>query len=103
MAGADAFSAWRARSIAVVRGTLSSRVRAEIAKGFSSVLAKQRVMYAYGNTLPCGHLDKGIETAATVFMKRVDEVIARDRCSRTEAIEKARKENEAIFEAFQAV
>jgi hypothetical protein len=65
--------------------------------------AEQRVMHQYGNTLPRSNFGKGADTLVTKFLRRVDEVMIRDHCSRTEAMRKARQENEAEFGLFQWV
>jgi hypothetical protein len=61
------------------------------------------VEYHYGNTLPRTRIVKGVDTPTTRFMKRVDDIMIRDDCSRTVAMQKARQENEAEFGLFQLV
>jgi hypothetical protein len=87
----------------VKKMTHEDAVATEIAKGCSRELAEQRVMYQYGNTLPRSSIIKGADTVTTRFMKRCDDIMIRDDCSRTEAMQKARQENEAEFEIFQLV
>jgi hypothetical protein len=84
--------------------TYEDAVATEIAKGCSRELAEQCVLYAHGHTLPRSNVVKGAEdTLTTRFMKRVDDIMIRDNCERTVAMQKARQENEAEFEIFQLV
>jgi hypothetical protein len=81
--------------------TYEDAVAAEIAKGFSPTVAKQRVQHAYGATLPHSSIYKSLETATTPFMNRCDEIMARDKCDRITAMRKARLEHERDFAMFQ--
>jgi hypothetical protein len=87
----------------VKKMTYEDAVATEIRKGCSRELAEQRVMYQYGNTLPRSSIVKGADTVTTRFMKRCDDIMIRDDCSRTEAMQKARQENEREFALFQLV
>jgi hypothetical protein len=48
-------------------------------------------------------MNKAADTITTRFMKCVDGIMVRDRCDRATAMEKARKENEDLFDAYQLV
>jgi len=87
----------------VKKMTYEDAVATEIAKGCSRELAEQRAMYQYGNTLPRSNVVKGIDTVTTRFMKRCDDIMVRDGCSRTKAMQKARQENAAEFSIFQLI
>ncbi len=65
-------------------------VTAEIDKGFSEVVAKQRVMHAYGEAPR--DLMKG-DTAVTKFMRVTDRIMQKRGVERTEAMRLARKRN----------
>jgi hypothetical protein len=108
--GADFISSQRqpisaAKRVATGGSTLTyeKAVATEIAKGCSPLVAEQRVLATYGNTLPRSSVAKGDDTVTTHFMKCVDSIMLRDNCDRTDAMRKARQENEAEFAMFQLV
>jgi hypothetical protein len=80
-------------------------VAKEMAKGCSRELAEQKVMYAFGRTLPRSDIAEGmVDTVTTRFMKRVDDIMIRDCLSdRSIAMQKARQEHPGEFEIFQLV
>ena len=82
--------------------TFEAAVDAEISKGCSPVLAEQRVQQAYGQTLP----SVGAFTKASViekFARLVDQTMRRDGCDRARALEKVRRAEPDLYEAFQIV
>jgi hypothetical protein len=69
----------------------NSLVQAEIAKGCSPVVAAQRVCHLYPDAAQSA-ISKSADSDAARFMKVVIDIMQRDRCSRTEAMTKARRE-----------
>lgn len=49
-----------------------------------------------------GHQQGDISKSGADFEKRVSEIVARDKCTKTEALRKARVEDPAAFEAYQS-
>jgi hypothetical protein len=81
--------------------THEDAVADQMAKGLSREIAEQRVMYAYGNTLPRSDITKGAgDTLVTRFMAKCDQVMLDENCDRTEAMRRVRKRNEGLFDAF---
>jgi hypothetical protein len=84
--------------------THESAVADQMAKGLSREIAEQRVMYAYGNTLPRSSFAKGAgDTPIVKFMDKVDQCMINEDVDRTEAMRRVRKRNEGLFDAFQIV
>jgi hypothetical protein len=75
-------------------------VRAEISKGCSEVVARQRVAYAFPDLAR-----QAIAKAAgpAEFMAKVDETMRSDGCSRTAAMSKVRKQFPVLFAKYQNV
>ena len=70
----------------------------------SRELAEQRVMYAYGNTLPRSDIAKGAgDTLVTSFMAKVDACMINEEVDRTEAMRRIRKRHQGLSDAFQIV
>jgi hypothetical protein len=63
------------------------------------------VLYSYGDQLPRRNdaMSKAADSLVVRFMKRVDQTMLNECCDRTEAMRKARKENEREFADFQLV
>jgi hypothetical protein len=78
----------------------NSLVQAEIAKGCSPVVAAQRVCHLYPDAAQSA-ISKSADSDAARFMKVVIDIMQRDRCSRTEAMTKARREDPARFAKYQ--
>jgi hypothetical protein len=72
----------------------------QVAKGHSLVIAKQIVQHQFGNTLPRAAIHKG-DDLVKVFERRVEHIMKRDGCSRTQAMKKARKESSYSFAGYQ--
>jgi hypothetical protein len=84
--------------------THEDAVADQMAKGCSRELAEQRVMYAYGNTLPRSNVVKGAgDTLVTNFMAKCDQVMLDEGCDRTTAMQIVRKRHQGWFDAFQLV
>jgi hypothetical protein len=74
---------------------------AEINKGFSPVVAAQRVMHLHGS-VGAPDLMKG-DTSAVRFMRCVTKIMKRTGLQRTEAMQQARLRNPRLFARFQNV
>ena len=86
----------------VKKMTYEDAVATEISKGCSRELAEQKVMYAYGNTLPRSDVVKGAgDTLVTQFMNKVDECIINEQVDRTRAIQIVRKRHPGLYDCFQ--
>src|SRR5262249_45229085 len=97
-AGAFATTTSRSRS-------RSSRPSAnEMARGASTYeVAAQRVVNAYGNTLPHEEFAKGATDIAVTFCKYADDFVDGDSTMpRTEALRAARLANPSLFRALQS-
>jgi hypothetical protein len=82
--------------------TYEEAVATEIAKGCSRELAEQKVMYAYGNTLPrCDILKSAGDTLVTSFMAKCDQVMLDEGCDRTTAMQIVRKRHQGLYDCFQ--
>jgi hypothetical protein len=82
--------------------THEDAVADQMAKGLSREIAEQRVMYAYGNTLPRSYIAKGAgDTLVTRFMEKCDQVMVEEGVDRTTAMQIVRKRHEGLFDAFQ--
>jgi hypothetical protein len=84
--------------------THEDAVADQMAKGLSREIAEQRVLYAYGNTLPRSNIAKGAgDTPIVKFMDKVDQCMINEDVDRTEAMRRVRKRHEGLFDAFQIV
>jgi hypothetical protein len=76
----------------------------QMSKGLSREIAEQRVMYAYGNTLPRSDIAKAAgDSLVTTFMAKVDACMINEEVDRTEAMRRIRKRHQGLFDAFQIV
>ena len=84
--------------------TFEDLVASEMRKGCTEEIAGQRVLQQYGSHALRSRVDfsKG-ESIVTRFMTRVDEVMVRDWCDRTSAMETVRKEEPVLFSALELV
>jgi hypothetical protein len=81
--------------------TFEDHVAAEVRKGCSELVAQQRVVNAYGNTLPRTSIAKA-EVAGAALEEIADQAWQSDAgLSRTEALRKARLENPTLFRRMQ--
>jgi hypothetical protein len=82
-----------------------SLVDAEIAKGFSPTVARQRILHSHG---PAALADddpmaKATDSLVVRFMKRVDQTMLAERCDRTEALRRVRLAEPELYERFNLV
>jgi hypothetical protein len=94
----DVYASYQAAPVAKSYDAL---VDAEIKKGCSPTVAAQRVGYAFPD-LAKSSIAKS-KSNVVEFVKCVDQIQARDDCSRTEALSKARLEHPTAFAKFQNV
>jgi hypothetical protein len=81
--------------------THQALVTAEMDKGFSEIVAKQRVAHAYGSTP--ADITKFADSPVTRFNAVVTKLMEERGIERTEALRLARKRNPALFAKFQEV
>jgi hypothetical protein len=84
--------------------THEDAVADQMAKGLSREIAEQRVLYAFGNTLPRSDILKGAgDTLVTTFMAKVDACMINEDVDRTEAMRRVRKRSPSLYDMFQIV
>jgi hypothetical protein len=74
-------------------------VNAEIDRGFSPLIAKQRVLHAHGNNIAIPDINKG-DTPVTRFNAVVTKLMEERGIERTEALRLARKRNPTLFAKY---
>jgi len=88
---------------AKVEKSFESLVAVEMRKGFSAVVAKQKVAYAFPDLAKSAAAIAKSASGVVEFVKCVDQIQARDDCSRTAAMAKARQEYPTAFARYQNV
>jgi hypothetical protein len=82
--------------------TFSITIRIAPPSDQSRLVAEQRVLHLHGD-LPRGGYAKGLDTTVTKFMKRYDDIMLRDDCDRTVAMQTAGQEHPSEFDLFRLV
>ena len=85
--------------------THEDAVADQVAKGFDPVIAEQRVLHQYGNTLPRRNdeMAKAADSVISKFMRLVDQEMRASHCERHEAMRKVRLAEPELFEAYALV